>query len=68
LPHRFHLNLPNKLVDEVLKCKNNEEVRQVGVEWATHQTKELIDYGVPCIHFYTMGRSDNVHKIVGNFV
>ena len=33
LSHRFHLNLPNKLVDEVLKCKNNEEVRQVGVEW-----------------------------------
>lgn len=68
LPHRFHLNLPNKLVDEVLKCKNNEEVRQVGVEWAIQQTKELIDYGVPCIHFYTMGRSDNVQKIVGNFV
>ncbi len=68
LPQRFHLNVPNELVDEVLKCKSNEDVRQVGVEWAINQTKELIDFGAPCIHFYTMGKSDNVQKIVGNFV
>jgi len=67
LPHRFNLNLPNELVDEVLKCKSNEDVRQVGVEWAINQTKELIEFGAPCIHFYTMGKSDNVQKIVGSF-
>ena len=67
LPHRFNLNLPNELVDEVLKCKSNEEVRQVGVEWAINQTKELIEFGAPCVHFYTMGRSDNVQQIVGSF-
>ena len=68
LPHRFNLNLPNELVDEVLKCKSNADVRQVGVEWAITQTKELIEFGAPCIHFYTMGKSDNVQEIVGNFV
>ncbi|MBT4477981.1 MAG: methylenetetrahydrofolate reductase [NAD(P)H] [Flavobacteriales bacterium] len=68
LPQRFHLNVPNELVDEVLKCKSNEDVRQVGVEWAINQTKELIEFGAPCIHFYTMGKSDNVQKIVGTFV
>ena len=67
LPQRFHLNMPNPLVDEVLKCKTNEQVRQVGVEWAIQQTKELIEFGAPCIHFYTMGKSDNVQKIVGDF-
>ena len=67
LPHRFHLNLPNDLVDEVLKCKNNEDGRNVGVEWAVQQTRELIDFGVPCIHFYTMGKSENVKKIVQSF-
>ena len=67
LPQRFHLNVPNLLVDEVLKCKTNEAVRQVGVEWAIQQTKELIEFGAPCIHFYTMGKSDNVQKIVGSF-
>jgi len=53
--------------DEVLKCKTNTDVRQVGVEWAIQQTKELIEFGVPCIHFYTMGKSDNVQQIVGSF-
>ena len=67
LPQRFHLNVPNILVDEVLKCKTNEKVRQVGVEWAIQQTKELIAFGAPCIHFYTMGKSDNVQQIVGAF-
>jgi methylenetetrahydrofolate reductase (NADPH) len=67
LPHRFHLNMPNPLVDEALKCKTNEQVRQVGVEWAIQQTKELIEFGAPCIHFYTMGKSDNVQQIVGTF-
>lgn len=68
LPQRFHLNVPNPLVDEVLKCKNNDEVRQVGVEWGKQQVKELIEFGAPCIHFYTMGKSDNVQQIVGSFV
>ena len=67
LPHRFHLNLPSELVKEVLKCKDKEDIRQVGVEWAVQQTKELISFGAPCIHFYTMGRTDNVIKIMSNF-
>ena len=67
LPHRFHLNVPNPLVDEVLQCKTNAAVRQVGVEWAIQQTKELIEFGAHCIHFYTMGKSDNVKQIVGSF-
>ena len=67
LPHRFHLNIPNQLVKEVLKCKSNDDVRKVGIEWGRQQTKELIEFGAPCIHFYTMGRSDNVNQIVSSF-
>jgi len=67
LPQRFYLNIPADLVNEVIKCKNNLEVRQVGVEWATQQVRELIDFGVPCVHFYTMGKSDNIREIVGRF-
>ena len=67
LPQRFNLSVPNPLVDAVIKCKNNKEVRKVGIEWSIQQTKELIDFGAPCIHFYTMGKSDNVQKIVGSF-
>ena len=67
LPQRFNLSVPNPLVDAVIKCKNNKKVRKVGIEWSIQQTKELIDFGAPCIHFYTMGKSDNVQKIVGSF-
>jgi methylenetetrahydrofolate reductase (NADPH) len=67
LPHRFHLNLPSELVNEVLRCKNREDIREVGVEWAVQQTKELVSFGAPCVHYYTMGNTDNIIKIMSNF-
>jgi len=36
----------------------------VGIEWAVQQSKDLIAEGVPGIHYYTLGRSDNVARIV----
>ena len=67
LPHRFHLNLPSELVNEVLRCKNRDAIREVGIEWAVQQTKELISFGAPCVHYYTMGNTDNIIKIMSNF-
>ena len=63
LPHRFHVDLPDELTLEVLKCKSKEEVRQVGVEWCIQQSKELIKGGAPVLHYYSMGKSDNIQKI-----
>ncbi len=63
LPRIFHIDLPEDLADAVEKCKNNDEVKQVGVEWAVQQSKELLDFGVPVLHFYSMGKSDSVYKI-----
>lgn len=64
LSQAFHIDLPNDLVTAAQKCKTDMEVREVGIEWATMQAKELIKEGVPGIHFYTLGRSDNVARIV----
>jgi methylenetetrahydrofolate reductase (NADPH) len=63
LPKFFNIDLPSELTDELDKCKSNEDVKQVGAEWAIHQSKELIDYGSPCLHFYTMGKSKTVKQI-----
>ena len=63
LPNIFHIDLPEELADEVEKCKDNVAVRQVGVEWAVHQSKELVKFGVPTLHFYSMGKSDPIFKI-----
>ncbi|MCP4884676.1 MAG: methylenetetrahydrofolate reductase [NAD(P)H] [Flavobacteriales bacterium] len=63
LPQVFSLDLPDALVSEVEKCKNNVGVRQVGIEWAIQQSKELIEAGVPVLHYYSMGKSDNIKAI-----
>lgn len=64
LPKTFHIDIPEDLGDELEKCKNNADVMRVGIEWGIQQTKELIKAGVPCIHFYTMGKSEAVKQIV----
>ncbi|MCS6974935.1 MAG: methylenetetrahydrofolate reductase [NAD(P)H] [Cyclobacteriaceae bacterium] len=63
LPTTFHIDIPEALADEVERCKDNEAARQVGIEWAIHQSKELIKAGVPTLHFYSMGKADPIYKI-----
>jgi len=63
LPQVFKIDLPETLINEVQKCKTNKEVRQVGIDWCVQQSKELIDYGVPVLHYYSMGKSSNVKQI-----
>lgn len=63
IPHRFHVDLPSALIKEVEKCKNNKEVRQVGIKWCIQQSKELIQENIPVLHYYSMGKSDNIAKI-----
>lgn len=64
LPRLFHLDLPRDLADAVGKAKNAEARRQVGIEWAIMQSKELKASGVPCLHYYTMGDTDTIRQIV----
>jgi methylenetetrahydrofolate reductase (NADPH) len=63
LPSMFHIDIPEALEKEVQKCKKNTEVMQVGIEWAIAQSKELKAANVPCIHYYTMSRSENTAAI-----
>lgn len=63
LPQIFHIDLPEELTEEAEKCKDNAAIKQVGIEWAIKQSKELIKYGAPTIHFYSMGKSDPIYKI-----
>ncbi|WP_335964605.1 methylenetetrahydrofolate reductase [NAD(P)H] [Galbibacter sp. PAP.153] len=63
LPQVFKIDLPENLVNAVDACKNNKEVRQVGIEWCIEQSKELKEAGVPLLHYYSMGKSDNIKAI-----
>ena len=67
LPKIFKIDVPEELEQEVFKCKDNKEVRELGVEWGIKQCRELIDAGVPVLHFYSMGRSENIQRIAREF-
>ena len=64
LPKVFHIDLPLALTQEIVKCKTEEAVEQVGTEWLLHQSRELKKSGVPILHYYTLGRP----HIIGNVV
>jgi methylenetetrahydrofolate reductase (NADPH) len=63
LPKTFFVDFPDELADRLMDCKTNEDVKKVGVEWCINQSQELIERGVPCLHYYTMGRSSAVKEI-----
>ncbi len=63
LPKFFHIDYPIELSNELLKCKDNKSVEQVGIEWGIQQSKELKAAGAPCIHYYTMSNSSSVKAI-----
>lgn len=63
LPKVFHCDIPNDLAAEALKCKNDEAVKQLGIEWAVAQCKELIAHGCPSLHFYTVSAVDSIAEI-----
>lgn len=66
LPRTFNVDLPTALSNEILKCKTDADVEQVGTEWLLHQSKELKKAGVPVLHYYTLGKSDPVVNVVKN--
>lgn len=64
LPKTFSIDIPQPFMTELQKCKNNDDIYRVGVEWSITQCKELIARGHKVIHFYTMGKADNIREIV----
>lgn len=64
LPKVFHIDLPAALSNEILKCKTDEEVEKVGTEWLLYQSRELKKFGVPVLHYYTLGRPNIIADVV----
>ena len=64
LPRSFHIDIPQELVAMMQKTKTADEAYQAGIEWAIGQSRELLEHGVPAIHYYTMAKPDNVCQIV----
>ncbi len=64
LPRIFHVDIPTELSNEILKSKTDEECEQVGINWLVQQCKELKKFGVPVLHFYTLGKPKTIFNVV----
>jgi methylenetetrahydrofolate reductase (NADPH) len=64
LPRSFHIDIPQQLVGLMEKTKTAEDAYKLGIDWAIQQSRELLEHGVPAIHYYTMAKPDNVCQIV----
>lgn len=63
VPKTFHCDLPEALYHEALKCRTDEEVKQVGIEWGGEQCRQLMQHGVKSLHFYTVSAVDSIAQI-----
>ena len=63
IPHRFSIELPDDLIMAVVKAKDNDAVKQIGIEWCIQQSKELVAAGIPVLHYYSMGKAENIKAI-----
>lgn len=63
LPKAFHIDLPDDLLDEIENCKTDKDVKEVGIQWCIQQCKDLIKFGVPCLHIYTMGNAEITTRV-----
>ena len=63
IPHRFSIELPDDLVREVVKATDNDAVKQIGIDWCIQQSKELVAAGIPVLHYYSMGKAENIKSI-----
>ncbi len=63
LPKTFHIDIPDDLVKEIESCKTDDAVKEAGIEWCVHQSRELMKNKIPCLHYYTMSNAGVIKKI-----
>ncbi|MGM9843332.1 MAG: methylenetetrahydrofolate reductase, partial [Muribaculaceae bacterium] len=64
LPKAFKVDLPMELTAELIKCKNDDEIKALGVEWCAAQSEDLLQHGVKSIHYYSHNAVKSVHSVV----
>lgn len=64
LPRTFHIDIPQDLVKEMKKATASDAAYQAGIEWCVAQSRDLLQHGVPAIHYYTMGKAENIRAVV----
>jgi methylenetetrahydrofolate reductase (NADPH) len=68
LPKIFHVDIPTDLSDAILKAKTDQEIEEIGTQWLIQQSKELKAFGVPVLHYYTLGKPNVIYNAVKEIV
>lgn len=64
IPSLFHVDMPLELTEAIESCSNDDEVRRVGIDWCAKQSIELKNAKVPCLHYYSMSKSEAVLQVI----
>ena len=64
LPESFSIDIPQELALAVAGASGPGEVYEIGTQWCIRQCRDLLAHGVPAVHFYTMGRTDNIARVL----
>lgn len=59
IPAKFYLQL-----EEANEKGDREAVREAGFEFTVGQIRQLLDYGAPGVHLYTLNKSDLCRRII----
>ncbi|MCD8310622.1 MAG: methylenetetrahydrofolate reductase [NAD(P)H] [Prevotellaceae bacterium] len=63
IPQTFKVDFPEEFTREALQCKDDDQAKQLGIEWCVTQCKELMAHGVPILHFYSIGAVDSIREV-----
>jgi methylenetetrahydrofolate reductase (NADPH) len=66
IPRTFHVDIPTELSNEILKAKTDDDCKKIGTDWLIQQSKELKAFGVPVLHYYTLGSPKVIYNVVKN--
>ena len=64
LPEMFKTEIPKELYSEAIE--NIEHIQEIGTRWAIKQSEELINAGVPIIHYYLMNDTSCMLNILNH--
>ncbi len=64
IPRTFHVDIPTELSNEIMRAKTDDDCKKIGTEWLIQQSKELKAFGVPVLHYYTLGSPKVIYNVV----
>ncbi|GAB4371623.1 MAG: methylenetetrahydrofolate reductase [NAD(P)H] [Calditrichia bacterium] len=64
LPRDFHISLPPQLVEAMESASSPAQTRKIGIQYTVELCQKLIEYQVPGIHIYTMGKGTATQELL----